>query len=41
MWLGGLTELLRVSAQAAAYDIQIVRYILFCFPGNSIDLTRA
>jgi L-rhamnonate dehydratase len=24
MWLGGLTELLRVSAQAAAYDIQVV-----------------
>jgi L-rhamnonate dehydratase len=24
MWLGGLTELLRVSAQAAAYDIPVV-----------------
>jgi L-rhamnonate dehydratase len=27
MWLGGLTELLRVSAQAAAYDIPVVRRI--------------
>ena len=26
MWVGGLTELLKVSAQAAAYDIPVVQH---------------